>query len=74
MNNQNLPQYPEHPEPTEAVASSEFERETRPRMMPGTLVWIGLSVFVIIFAVQKFVTPYFNQPVVVQPSAIVPGK
>lgn len=74
MNNQSLPPYPEHPEPTESTPNAEYDRETKPRMSPSTLVWIGLAIFVIIFAAQKYLTPYLNKPVSVPAPATVPGK
>lgn len=65
MNNQRLPAYPPHPEPTERVDSSEYERESKPRTMPSTMVWMGVALMVGLFFVQKFLAQYVGpaQPV-----------
>jgi hypothetical protein len=53
MNNERLPEYPQHPEPTERIESAEFERESKPRVSPGMIVWMGLALMVGIYFAQK---------------------
>ncbi|MBL8821880.1 MAG: hypothetical protein JNJ77_04775 [Planctomycetia bacterium] len=55
MNHQKLPDYPEHPEPTEAISNSEFERETRPRTSPGSMVWMGIGLLVCLYVLDRTV-------------------
>ncbi len=60
MNNQRLPSYPEHPEPTQYIESAEFERESRPRVSPGMMVWMGLALMVGIYFAQKYAAQYLG--------------
>ena len=61
MNNQSLPVYPEHPESNERIESVEFERETKPRTMPGTMVWMGLALMVGLYFTQKFIAEHVGK-------------
>ena len=60
MNNQHLPAYPEHPEPTERHEKAEFEKESKPRMSPGNMVWMGLALMIGIYFAQKFAAEYLG--------------
>lgn len=60
MNNQRLPAYPEHPEPTERHESAEFEREARPRITSGAKVWMGLALMIGIYFAQKFAAEHLG--------------
>lgn len=71
MNNQSLPVYPEHPEPDERVESVEFERETKPRTMPGTMVWMGLALMIGLYFTQKFIAEHVGKE---QPIGQAPAK
>ena len=60
MDNQRLPAYPEHREPTARTDSAEYEREQRPRRSPGMIVWMGLALIVGIFFVQRFAAKHLG--------------
>ena len=67
MDNQRLPAYPQHPEPTERIESAEYEKESKPRISPGMIVWMGLALMVGLFFAQKFAAQFLasdqpNQP------------
>jgi hypothetical protein len=71
MNNQRLPLYPEHAEPNQRIDAAEFERETKPRTMPGTMVWMGVALLVGLFFTQKFIAQYVGKE---QPIGSAPAK
>ncbi|MFO0812038.1 MAG: hypothetical protein U0796_02400 [Gemmatales bacterium] len=60
MNQQQLPSYPEHPEPDRYVAGAEYEKETRPRTSPWTMVFFGLTAFACIYVAQKYLAEWVN--------------
>jgi len=58
MNNDRLPLYPEHPEPDQRIDGAEFDKESKPRTMPGMMVWMGLALMVSLFFAQRFIAQY----------------
>lgn len=64
MNHDRLPLYPEHPEPEEHHEGAEYEKETKPRTMPGMMVWMGLALMLGLYFAQKFIAQYAGQETV----------
>lgn len=60
MDNHKLPAYPQHPEPNQRIESVEFERESRPRISPGMIVWMGLAMIIAVFFAQKYAAQYLG--------------
>lgn len=69
MNNQRLPAYPEHAEPTARHESAEYERESRPRTSPAAIAWMGLALIIGIYFAQKYLVQWMGKD---EPN--VPGK
>lgn len=61
LDNERLPVYPDHPEPDQRIDSSEFEKESKPRTMPGTMVWMGLALMIGLYFTQKFIADHFGK-------------
>lgn len=74
MNNDRLPLYPEHPEPNQRNEGAEFEKESKPRTMPGMVVWMALALMVGLYFAQRFIAQYVGkEPQPIQAPA-KPGK
>lgn len=73
MNNQRLPAYPEHREPDERHESAEYERESRPRISPGAIAWMGLALIVAIYFGQEFAAKYLGGDKL-KPAVTAPAK
>ncbi|HQR06725.1 MAG TPA: hypothetical protein PLN21_07880 [Gemmatales bacterium] len=70
MNNDRLPLYPEHPEPDQRNEGAEFEKESKPRTMPGMVVWMALALMIGLYFAQRFIAQYVGkEPLPIQAPA-----